>query len=180
MSDRELTPEELQRVNEEMHAKAGVEMKQLSKEQLEAEIISFLDKKQAVCLGTCGADGVPRISVTDYVNDGLTIYIYTEGGKKLDNLRQNKQVALGLGNSGRTWRSVRGVNIQGVADVFTDDDPEYAEGMKLFKPVFESIEEELGIKIDFPKGMRRIIRVTPTRMVYYHNAKGISNAHWEA
>jgi nitroimidazol reductase NimA-like FMN-containing flavoprotein (pyridoxamine 5'-phosphate oxidase superfamily) len=180
MSDRELTPDELARMNEEMHEKIGVEMQHLSKEELEKEIISFMDKKQAVCLGTCGADGAPRISVTDYVNDGLIIYIYTEGGKKLDNLRENKRVAVGLGNSGRTWRSVRGVNIEGIADVFTDDDREYAVAMKLFKPTFESIEKELGIKIDFPKGMRRIIRITPKTMVYYHNAKGISNAHWEA
>jgi hypothetical protein len=28
--------------------------------------------------------------------------------------------------------------------------------------------------------MMKIIRVTPTKMVYYHNNKGISNAHWEA
>jgi nitroimidazol reductase NimA-like FMN-containing flavoprotein (pyridoxamine 5'-phosphate oxidase superfamily) len=180
MSDKELTPEELARVNEEMHEKIGVELKSLSKEELEQEIISYLDKKQACSLGTCGKDGAPRISVTDYVNDGLIIYIYTEGGKKLDNLRENKRVAVGLGNSGRTWRSVRGVNIVGTAEVFTDDDPEYAEAMKLFRPVFESIEKELGIKIDFPKGMRRIIKVTPEKMVYYHNAKGISNAHWEA
>jgi nitroimidazol reductase NimA-like FMN-containing flavoprotein (pyridoxamine 5'-phosphate oxidase superfamily) len=178
--ERELTPKELDVVNKEMHDKMGVDRKALTRQELEAEIISYLDKKQALSLGTVGADGAPRISVVDYVNDGLTIYVYTEGGRKLDNLRHDKRVAAGLGSSARTFRSVRGVNITGIADVFSDDDPEYAEAMKLFQPIFEAMEKELGIKIEFPKGMRRIIRITPQTMVYYHNNKGISNAHWEA
>jgi len=52
--------------------------------------------------------------------------------------------------------------------------------MKLFKPIFEKYEKETGISLTFPKGMLRIIRVTPTKMVYYYNKKGITNAHWDA
>ena len=44
----------------------------------------------------------------------------------------------------------------------------------------EKLQEEVGITIEFPKGILRILRITPRKMVYYYNKKGISNAHWEA
>jgi hypothetical protein len=35
-----------------------------------------------------------------------------------------------------------------------------------------------GEPIEIPKGVLRVIRVTPTKMVYHHNADGIKNAYW--
>ena len=52
--------------------------------------------------------------------------------------------------------------------------------MKLFKPLFEDFQEQIEGPIEFPPGMMRIIRITPTKMVYYHYNKGIANAQWEA
>lgn len=37
----------------------------------------------------------------------------------------------------------------------------------------------MGEPIQMPKGMIRLIRVTPTKMTYFHQNKGIANAHWE-
>jgi len=180
MAVREFSEEELAQMNEEMFKKMNIEMKPLSKEELEKEVIDYLSKTQACCLATCGKDGVPRISVVDYINEGLTIYIFSEGGKKFKNLKENNRVAIGIGTSSKTFRSVRGINIWGIAEVFTEEDEEFAHGMELFRPIFKDFEKQIGIPIEFPKGMMRIIRVTPTKMVYYHNNKGISNVHWEA
>jgi nitroimidazol reductase NimA-like FMN-containing flavoprotein (pyridoxamine 5'-phosphate oxidase superfamily) len=180
MAAREFTEEELAKMNEEMFKKMNIEMKHPSKEELEKEIINYLSKTQACSLATCGKDGVPRISVVDYVNEGLTIYIFSEGGKKFENLKENNKVAIGIGTSTKTFKAVRGVNICGTAEVFTEDDEGFAHGMELFRPIFKNFEKQIGIPIEFPKGMMKIIRVTPTKMVYYHNNKGISNAHWEA
>ena len=75
MTVREFTEEELAQMNEEMFKKMNIEMKHLSKEELEKEICNYLSKTQACSLATCGKDGTPRISVVDYVNEGLIIYI---------------------------------------------------------------------------------------------------------
>jgi hypothetical protein len=40
--------------------------------------------------------------------------------------------------------------------------------------------EELGSPVQIPRGILRVIRVTPTKMVYHHNSRGIKNAHWQA
>ena len=180
MEIHELTEEEREQLLEQTFKKLNIERKYPSREELEKEIINYISKTQACSLATCGKDGAPRISVVDYINEGLTIYIFSEGGRKFKNLKENNKVAIGIGTSAKTFKAVRGVNIWGTAEVFTEDDEGFAHGMELFRPIFKNFEKQIGISIEFPKGMMRIIRVTPTKMVYYHNNKGISNAHWEA
>lgn len=180
MDVHELTEEEREQMTEQLFNKLNIEMKHLSKEELEKEIIDYLSKKHPCCLATCGKSGLPRISVVDYVNDGLTIYIFSEGGKKFKNLKENNRVAVGIGTSTQTIRSVRGVNIEGIAEVFTEGTEEFAHAMKLFRPLFEDFEQQIGEPVKFPPGMMRIIRITPANMVYYHYNKGIANVQWEA
>lgn len=176
----ELTEEEREQMTEELFKKLNIERKHLSKEELEKEIIDYLSKKHPCSLATCGKDCVPRTSVVDYVNDGLTIYIFSEGGGKFKNIKENKKVSIGIGTSTQTIRSVRGVNIEGIADVFIENTEEFSYAMKLFRPLFDDFEKQIGGPVKFPPGMVRMIRVTPTKMAYYHYNKGIANAHWEA
>ena len=180
MKVHELTEDEREQMTEQLFEKLNIEGKHLSKEELEKEIIDYLSKKHPCSLATCGKNGKPRISVVDYVNDGLIIYIFSEGGYKFKNIKENNEVAIGIGTSTQTIRSVRGVNIEGIAEVFTEDTEEFSYAMKLFKPLFEDFEKQIDGPIEFPPGMMRIIRVTPAKMVYYHYNKGIANACWEA
>jgi len=179
MEIHELTEEERVQMLEQGFNMMNIERKHLSKKELEKEIIDYLSKKHPCSLATCGKDGVPRISVVDYVNEGLTIYIFSEGGEKFKNLKENNKVAIGIGTSAQTFRSVRGVNIWGIAEVFTEDTQEFAHGMKFFSHIIKDMEKEMGKPIELPKGLLRMIRVTPIKMVYTHNNKGIANAHWE-
>ena len=180
MEIHELTEEEREQMIDQAFKKMNIERKRLSKEELEKEIIDYLSKKQACSLATCGKDGVPRISVVDYVNEGLTIYIFSEGGDKFKNLTENNKVAIGIGTSAQTFRSVRGVNLWGIAEVFTEDTPEFAHGMKLFSHIIKEMEKAIGVPVQLPKGLLRMIRVTPTKIIYCHNVKGIAYAHWQA
>ncbi len=180
MTYPELTEEQRDKIIEGMIRVLGLERNHPSKQELEAEIIDYLGKKQPCTLATCGADSMPHVSVVDYMNDGLILYIISEGGKKFHNLRENNHVAVGIGTSTKKMRSIRGVNIWGIADVFTDDTPEFARGIELFKPVLDEMEKLTGKPAKIPKGVMRLIRVTPKRMVYFHYNKGIGNEVWEA
>lgn len=180
MSAIEVTEEQRDKMVEGMIKMLGLERKHPSKEELEEEIIDYLSKKHPCSLGTCGKDGIPRISVVDYKNDGLTLHIMTEGGAKLKNIKENNNVAVGIGTSTQTMRSVRGVNIWGIADIFYDDCPEFAKGLELFKPFLEDIEKMTGKPAQLPPGIMKLIRVTPIKMTYFHYNKGIGNALWEA
>ena len=180
MKVHELTEEERERMTNELFSKLKIERKHLSREELEREIIDYLGKKHPCSLATCGKNGVPRTSVVDYVNDGLNIYIFSEGGRKFKNISENNKVSVGIGTSTQTIRSVRGINMEGIAEVFTEDTKEFTYAMKLFKPLFDDFEKQINGPVKFPPGMMRIIRITPTRIVYYHYNKGIANAQWEA
>jgi nitroimidazol reductase NimA-like FMN-containing flavoprotein (pyridoxamine 5'-phosphate oxidase superfamily) len=181
MKVHSLTEEEREKMVDLYLEKMNIKRKRPTKQELEKEIIDYLGKKHPCSLATCGKDGKPRISVVDYINDGLTIYILSEGGEKFKNINENKNVAIGIGTSARTSLSVRGVNIWGIAEVFTDDSEEFAHALKLFKPIIQSMEKSMGGEpLEIPKGILRVIRVTPQKMVYHHNSNGIKNAHWVA
>jgi hypothetical protein len=180
MPYQELTEEQRDKIIEGMIRVLGLERKHPSKHELEVEIIDYLGKKQPCSLCTCGADGMPHVSVVDYMNDGLMLYIMSEGGRKFHNIQENNRVAVGIGTSTKKMRSIRGLNIWGIADVFTDDTAEFVKGLGLFKPVLDEIEKLTGKPAQMPKGIMRLIRVTPQRMVYFHYNKGIGNATWES
>ncbi|MBW2222396.1 MAG: pyridoxamine 5'-phosphate oxidase family protein, partial [Deltaproteobacteria bacterium] len=102
MTVHELTEEEREQMIDQYLTKMNIQRKHLSKKELEREIADYLSKKHPCSLASCGKDGVPRISVVDYINEGLTIYILSEGGEKFKNIRENNQVAIGIGTSART------------------------------------------------------------------------------
>jgi len=178
MEGNEFMEEERKKLIDQAFKKMNIEKKNLSREELEKEIIDYLSKRQPCSLATCGKDCIPRISVVDYLNEGLTIYIFSEGGGKFQNLKENNRVAIGIGTGSRAV-TTRGVNIWGIAEVFTDDTPEFVHGMEVFSPIFKEMEKAIGVSVQIPKGLLRMIRVSPTKIVYHHTAKGIKYATWE-
>ncbi len=179
MAVREITYEERDAMYDKALETMGIQRRRPSREELEKEIIDYLGKKQPCTLATCGGDGWPRVSVVDYVNDGLIIYIFSEGGDKFKNIKENNRVGIGIGTGSKAMKT-RGVNIWGTAEVFDDECPEFAGGLEILSPIIRDIEKATGRSFVFPKGILRLIRVTPVRMVYHHTVKGIKHAVWEA
>lgn len=180
MEIHQLTDEERERMLDGLFTRLNIQRWQPSRQELEAEIEDYLRKNHPGTLATCGRDGVPRVSVVDYVNEGLIIYLFSEGGGKFKNIAENNKVGVGIGTSARTITSVRGLNIQGTAEVFTEDQPAFAHALKLFKPMLDDFEQRTGAPVVFPPGMVRVIRITPLHMVYFHYVRGIAHACWEA
>jgi len=179
MAVHEITYEERNKMYDRALEKMGIQRWHLSREELEKEIIGYLGKKQPCTLATCGKDGWPRVSVVDYVCDGLTIYIFSEGGDKFKNLKENSKVGIGIGTGSRAMKT-RGINIWGIAEVFDDEAPEFARGLEIISPIIRDMEKAAGGSLKIPKGILRLIRITPARMVYHHTVKGIKHAVWEA
>lgn len=180
MSAHELTDEVREKMLDELFRRLKITRLHPTGLDLEHEIIDYLHKNQPCTLATCGRNGEPHVSVVDYVNDGLTLYIFSEGGDKFKNIADNNQVGVGIGTSARTITSVRGLNIQATAEVFGDDSAEFQRAFPLFNPLLEDFEQRTGVPAEFPPGMVRIIRVQPRRMVYFHYRRGIAHAVWEA
>ncbi len=180
MNIHELTDAEREQMLEVLFKRLGIDRWHPTRKELEEEIVEYLSKKHPCTLATCGSNGEPRVSVVDYVNEGLNIYIFSEGGGKFKNLSENNKVGVGIGTSARTITSVRGVNIWGIAEVFTEDAPEFSHAMTLFKPLIDDFEKQTGAPVEFPAGMMRVIRIIPVKMIYFHYNRGVAHAVWEA
>ncbi len=153
MSAIGITEEQREQMIDLYYKQKNIERNRPSKEALEKAVIDYLEKKHPCSLATCGKDGNPRISVVDYMNEGLIIYILSEGGQKFKNLQENTNVAIGIGTSAKTSMSVRGVNISGIAEIFDDTTQEFAYALELFKPIIESMVEGMdGKPLEIPKG----------------------------
>jgi nitroimidazol reductase NimA-like FMN-containing flavoprotein (pyridoxamine 5'-phosphate oxidase superfamily) len=179
METHVLTDEERERMLDGLFTRLNIQRWHPTRQELEREIEDYLLKNHPCSLATCGTGGAPRVSVVDYVNEDLNIYIFSEGGRKFKNIAENNRVAIGIGTSARTITSVRGVNIQGQAEVFTEDQPEFSHALTLFRPMLDDFEQRTGAPVVFPPGMVRVIRITPLHMVYFHYMKGIAHECWE-
>jgi len=105
------------------------------KEEIEKEIISFLDKNStkrgdgtlpgcglkhgiACALGTC-KDNIPRVTPVDFFNDGLTLWIIGDPGGKLRNIRSNPKVAVAIYTPMDHSKENRSLQLWGKAQLVT-------------------------------------------------------------
>ena len=92
--------------------------RKMPKKALEARIAAFLASQKMCVLATCAWD-VPRATPLEYHSDGTTLYMMVEAGRKIENIRENPNVSVGIYGPYKGWLSVKGVQITGVAKVLT-------------------------------------------------------------
>jgi len=141
--------------------------KQLPQAELELAIGDFL-KSCNICV-LCTTNGLrPRATPIEYYARGLIVYISAGPGTKLDNIKVNPEVSIGIYNTPFTdwtnWKDVKGIQMTGQALVITMDHPEYLDTLDAYdwKPYYKA----LGRPTDkIPMG-RTIIKVTPSRIEF--------------
>ncbi len=101
----------------------------ITEEEFHNVIIDFLNRHNVLFLATC-KNNEPRCTPLEYFNHGLTVFIFSEGGGKIANLKANPNVAYGIAEpyhpdrnrgalpsrSGFLWR--RGAASMGNSDRF--------------------------------------------------------------
>jgi len=108
-----------------------------TKEEIEKEIIKFLDENSskaskpgsACALGT-SKDDIPRVTPIDFYNDGLTLWMTGDPGGKLENIRANPNVSVGIFNPINRSKENRSVMLKGKASLIT-----YREQKELYMEV---------------------------------------------
>lgn len=92
--------------------------RKMPKKALEARIASFLATQNMCVLATCARD-VPRATPLEVHSDGTTLYMMVEAGRKIENIRENPNVSMGIYAPFRGWLSVKGAQITGIAKILT-------------------------------------------------------------
>jgi nitroimidazol reductase NimA-like FMN-containing flavoprotein (pyridoxamine 5'-phosphate oxidase superfamily) len=117
-------------------------MKVMPNEELEKHIEEFLKTQNVCVLATC-KDNIPRATPLEYFSKGTTLYIMPEAGQKMDNIRENPHVSIGLSAPYTGWMSVKGVQITGEATLITKDDKEFKEGLEIYQ--WQKSAKEIGL-----------------------------------
>jgi nitroimidazol reductase NimA-like FMN-containing flavoprotein (pyridoxamine 5'-phosphate oxidase superfamily) len=135
----------------------------------------------------CTSSGdVPRATPLEYYVDGASLYMIGHRGVKLDNIRVNPQVSVGVYNhvhprwgDGGNWLGVIGAQISGQARLIPDSDSEYPEAY----PKFASPTAKPLVPGESPKG-RAMLVVAMRRVEYMDIALKLdgyaSKQVWEA
>ncbi len=133
-------------------------------------LVSAFLKEQTMCsLCTCAGD-VPRATPLEYYADGAKLYIVGHHGIKMDNIRANSRVSVGIynhvhptWNDAGNWLSVKAAQATGKARLIADDNPEYFAARKHFaSPTMKPAKPD-------EKPMGRIMIVVEMEIVEYQD-----------
>jgi nitroimidazol reductase NimA-like FMN-containing flavoprotein (pyridoxamine 5'-phosphate oxidase superfamily) len=133
-------------------------VKNMPAKVLEERIIEFLKEQNMCVLATCG-DGLPRATPIEYHSKGITIYFVGEPGKKLENMKKNPSVSIGIFLPYTGWDSAKGVQITGKAKIISrENSTEFKEGLAAYR--WEKTAKELDLKT-FPETGVELVKVEP-------------------
>jgi nitroimidazol reductase NimA-like FMN-containing flavoprotein (pyridoxamine 5'-phosphate oxidase superfamily) len=139
-------------------------------------------------LATCGKEA-PRASPVEYYSEGVTLYMTFDPGVKVENLKVNPRISIGVCNSikpewknGVDWALVKSAQITGKVKFLVEGTPAFEHALKVYK--YWIFAEACGLD---PKQMvtGRIYVMVETEKVEYmeFNLKSLgfgSRQIWEA
>lgn len=132
--------------------------KELDRDELERLIIEFLKTQPTCVIATC-SDNIPRASPVEFFPIGLTLYIFTEGGKKLENIQKNPRVSVAVHAPFTGWETLKGVQITGIAEIGGRGSTTYEKGI-------EAYMARRGIEsVEMPESMN-ILKISPLKFEY--------------
>ena len=155
---------------------SGVKLKEnLTPEIAEQDIIKYLDENNVLHLATVSRNNEPRATPIEYKNKGMTIYLFSEGGVKITNIKNNPRVSLSIAspyNRQKDYFGSKGVQVWGKAYVYTKkDNPEkYKECLEVMKIKEEMLPDDYSFKV---------IIIEPEKVKYMAARNGYWAVTWE-
>jgi len=149
--------------------------------EYEKLVKEYLNSHNVLNLATC-RNNEPRCTTLEYFNNGLTVYIFSEGGGKILNIKENPHVSYTIHDPyhpEKDFFSAVGLQVWGQASIFKRfDEPERAEEIKKYFRSEEAMQKqglaELAQHVNY-----NIITIEPLRIRYLDIRKGFRNVMWQ-
>jgi nitroimidazol reductase NimA-like FMN-containing flavoprotein (pyridoxamine 5'-phosphate oxidase superfamily) len=153
----------------------------ITEEEFLRVIIDFLNRHNVLFLATC-KDNEPRCTPLEYFNHGLTVYVFSEGGGKIANLKANASVAYGIADPyhpDQDFFGASGLQVWGTATVFKkSDDLEKFNEVRKYARYTEALKkqgmEEAANTVNF-----NVITIEPAKIRYLNYRSGFRNVIWK-
>lgn len=137
----------------------------------ETEITEFLERSRIITLATLGKNGTPHLTAMWYGLVDGEIWFETKGkSQKAVNVRRDPRVTV-LVESGDTYDQLRGVSIEGRAEIVEDSEALFKVGVSVWERYTGPYTEELRPMVEAMLNKRVAIRVVPERVRSWDHRK---------
>lgn len=135
------------------------------------EITEFINNSRTTTMATVGADGQPHLVAMWYaVLDGEVWFETKAKSQKVVNLKRNPTITC-LIEDGLTYDTLRGVSIEGQAEIVEDPDVLFQVGISVFERYTAPYTEEMKPIVETMLNKRIAVRVRPARIRSWDHRK---------
>ncbi|WP_009479683.1 pyridoxamine 5'-phosphate oxidase family protein [Rhodococcus sp. JVH1] len=137
----------------------------------DSEIAEFVDRSRIATLATVAADGRSHLVAMWYaVIDGEIWFETKSKSQKAVNLRRDDRVTV-LIEDGQTYDTLRGISVEGRAEIVEDPDAMLAVGVSVWERYTGPYTDDLRPAIDQLLHKRVVVRIVPERIRSWDHAK---------
>ncbi|MFI7666525.1 pyridoxamine 5'-phosphate oxidase family protein [Nocardia sp. NPDC049526] len=137
----------------------------------DAEISEFLERSRIATLATIGPNGAPHLTAMWYgLIDGEIWFETKAKSQKAVNLRRDPRVTC-MVEAGQTYNQLRGVSIEGHAEIIDDPDKLFAVGVSVWERYTGPYSEEVRPLVEQMLNKRIAVRVVPDRLRSWDHRK---------
>lgn len=127
------------------------------------EIAAFIEQSRTATMATLGATGVPHLVAMWFAVVDGTIWFETKArSQKAVNLRRDNRISVMI-EDGLTYDTLRGVALEGTAEIVDDPDALWAVGVNVWERYNGPYSEEVKPLVEFMLHKRVAVRVDVTR-----------------
>src|SRR3954463_7805383 len=129
----------------------------------DGEIADFVENSRTATMATIGPDGRPHLVAMGYgVIDGQIWFETKAASQKAVNLRRDPRITVMI-EDGLTYDTLRGVSIEGTAEIVEDPDALWNVGVNVWERYTGPYTEEMKPLVEFMLHKRIAVRVDATR-----------------
>ena len=127
------------------------------------EVAQFLLEQRSATIATVGPSGMPHLVAMWYaVVDGDIWFETKAKSQKVVNLRRNPQISC-LVEAGHTYDTLRGVELEGTAEIIDDADALWAVGVSIWERYNGPYSEEVKPFVEVMLNKRVAVRINADR-----------------
>lgn len=137
----------------------------------EEEVATFLEQSRVVTMATNGPNGLPHLIAMWYgLLDGEIWFETKAKSQKVTNLRRDDRITC-MVESGHTYDTLRGVSIEGRAEIIDDYDTLFEVGKSVWERYTGPYTEELRPMVEAMLSKRVAVRVRADRVRSWDHRK---------
>jgi PPOX class probable F420-dependent enzyme len=136
------------------------------------EVWDFLEHAHSLQVATIGKDGAPHLTTVWFgIRDGKILFETYGKSQKVLNLLRDNRIAV-LAEDGHTYDKLRGVSINGTAEVI-DENPRLTQDMRFLVDVHfkGQTDEQLDATAIQMAKKRIVVAVTPEKVMSWDHTK---------